>query len=88
MFTHNIPFSIYKRKSPKIILIESAAMGFFSKGLKNEFETVVLNEPSVFYCTILNTPNGISAAHCPAKSTLSCLFIFMKKGELDHTIST
>ena len=37
---------------------KSAAMGFFSKGLKNEFETTVVNEPSVFeppkfYC-ILN----------------------------------
>ena len=27
---------------------KSAAMGFFSKGLRNEFETVVVNEPSVF----------------------------------------
>ena len=27
---------------------KSAAMGFFSKGLKNEFETAVINEPSVF----------------------------------------
>ena len=26
----------------------SAAMGFFSKGLKNEFETAVVNQPSVF----------------------------------------
>ena len=37
----------------------SAAMGFFPKGLKNEFETAVVNEPSVFeplkfYC-ICNT---------------------------------
>ena len=35
----------------------SAAMGFFSKGLKNEFETAVVNEPSVFeplkfYCIL------------------------------------
>ena len=35
---------------------KSAAMGFFLKGLKNEFETAVVNEPSVFeplkfYCT-------------------------------------
>ena len=34
-------------------------MGFFSKGLKNEFETAVVNEPSVFeplkfYCTYLS----------------------------------
>ena len=27
---------------------KSAPMGFFSKGLKNEFETAVVNEPSVF----------------------------------------
>ena len=37
---------------------KSAAMGFFSKGLKNEFETAVVNEPSVFeplkfYCICL-----------------------------------
>ena len=35
---------------------KSAAMGFFSKGLINEFEIAVVNEPSVFeplkfYCT-------------------------------------
>ena len=27
---------------------KTAAMGFSSKGLKNEFETAVVNEPSVF----------------------------------------
>ena len=27
---------------------KSAAMGFFSKRLKNEFETAVVNKPSVF----------------------------------------
>ena len=27
---------------------KSAAKGFFSKGLRNEFETAVVNEPSVF----------------------------------------
>ena len=37
---------------------KSAAMGF-SKGLQNEFETAVVNEPSVFeplkfYCTLNN----------------------------------
>ena len=35
----------------------SAAIGFYPKGLKNEFETAVVNEPSEFeplkfYCTI------------------------------------
>ena len=38
--------------------LKSADMGFFSKGLKHEFETAMVNEPSVFeplkfYCTIL-----------------------------------
>ena len=37
---------------------KSAAMGFYSKGLKNEFETAVLNEPLVFeplrfYCILI-----------------------------------
>ena len=36
---------------------KSAVMGFFSKGLKNEFETAVVNESSVFeplkFCCIL-----------------------------------
>ena len=27
---------------------KSAVVGFFSKGLKNEFEIAVINEPSVF----------------------------------------
>ena len=36
---------------------KSAAMGFCSKGLKNEFETAMVNEPSVFeplkfYCSL------------------------------------
>ena len=42
-------FSIKKKialNNPK-----SAAIGFFSKGLKNEFETAVVNEPSVFEVT-------------------------------------
>ena len=40
---------------------KSAALGFFSKGLKNEFETAVVNEPSVFeplkfYCNMICRP--------------------------------
>ena len=38
MCSHNIPFSIYK----------TLQVWEFSKGLKNEFETAVVNEPSVF----------------------------------------
>ena len=58
MSTHNVPFSISKKK---IILIypKYAAMGFCSRGLKNEFETAMVNEPSVFeplkiYCSSPN----------------------------------
>ena len=45
MSTHNI-FSIEK----KVILnyTKSAVMGFFSKGLKKEFGTAIVNGPSVF----------------------------------------
>ena len=45
-YTQYIIFNIKK----KIILNypKSAAMGFCSKGLKNKFETAVVNEPSVF----------------------------------------
>ena len=45
-----MPLSIQRRKSLSIIpnTIMSAAVGFFSKGLKNEFETAVVNEPSMF----------------------------------------
>ena len=44
---------------------KSAAMGFFSKGLKNELETTVVNEPSVFeplkfYCILFQEKNRYS----------------------------
>ena len=47
MSTHNIPFSILKKKEITLNCPKSAAMGFCSKGLNNEFETDVVNEPSV-----------------------------------------
>ena len=52
MGTHNIPFSI--KNLPKIIL---NLQGWdFPKGLEKEFESAMVNEPSVFeplkfYCT-------------------------------------
>ena len=65
-YTQYTFFSMKKKKNtlnhPK-----SAAMGFFSKGLKHEFETAVVNEPlSVFeplkfycilFCMISNDPD-------------------------------
>ena len=53
-YTQYTFFNIKKKITLKFS--QSAAMGFFSKGLKNEFETAVVNEPSVFepltyYCS-------------------------------------
>ena len=50
-------------------------MGFFSKGLKNEFETAVVNEPSVFeplkfYCICNHSRGGIT----PSNSRINTVF--------------
>ena len=45
MSTHNIPFSILKGNHPKLSQICSYRI--FPKRLVNEFETAVVNEPSV-----------------------------------------
>ena len=57
MSTHSIPVSILKKKI-KLTYPKSAAMEFFSKGLKNELEIAVVNEssgfePLKFYCALL-----------------------------------
>ena len=54
-YTHYTIFNI-KRKIT-LNYPKSAAMGFCSNGLKNKFETAVVNEPSVieplkFYCIL------------------------------------
>ena len=46
MSIHNIPFSIYKENYP--LVIPDLQLYDFSQGLKNEFESAVVNEPSVF----------------------------------------
>ena len=51
------------KKKTTLNYLKSAAMGFCSKGLKKEFETAVVNMPSVlkalkFYC-ILNCKGGM-----------------------------
>ena len=56
MRTHNIPFQCKKESHPKSSQI--CSYGTFSKGLKNEFETALVNEPSMFeslkfYCIFL-----------------------------------
>ena len=50
-------YSIFKIKKKITLYPKSAAMGFFSNGLKNEFKTAMVNKPSVFqplkfYCTL------------------------------------
>ena len=47
MRIHNILFSIYIKEN-QLKLSRSAAIGFFSKELKYEFETALVNKPSVF----------------------------------------
>ena len=45
-YTQYAIFNMKKEKHPKLSQI--CSYGIFSKGLKNEFETAVVNEPSVF----------------------------------------
>ena len=45
-YTQYIIFNI--KKKIKLNFLKYVAMGFFSNGLKNEFEIAVVNEPSVF----------------------------------------
>ena len=54
--------SIHIRKKITQNYLKFAFMGCFSKGLKNEFETAMVNEPSVlkplkFDCAILSLPS-------------------------------
>ena len=46
MSTHNIPFQYKIENHPKLPKI--CSYGFFSTGFKSDFETAVVNEPSVF----------------------------------------
>ena len=55
MSAHNIPFSILSKKI-KLNYPKSAAMVLFAYGLKIQFKTAVVTEPSVFeplkfYCS-------------------------------------
>ena len=59
-YTQYTIFNIKKENHPKLSQI--CSYGTFSKGLNNEFETAVVNEPSVFeplkfYCTKFEIQN-------------------------------
>ena len=47
-FNEYSQYTILGIKTVTLNYPKSAVMGFFYKGLKNEFETVIINEPSVF----------------------------------------
>ena len=55
MYTQYTIFKIKKENHSKLFQI--CDYGIFSKGLKREFETAVVNEPSVFYCNNNNNNN-------------------------------
>ena len=79
MSTFNIPFSTYKKKIT-LKYLKSAVMAFYTKRLKNEFETAVVNEPSVFeplkfYC-IHNTVNS-QYLYSIRQNYLDLLFFFL-----------
>ena len=48
MRTYNIPFSVYIQKKKIILNHSKLQLWVFFLELKNEFETAVVNEPSVF----------------------------------------
>ena len=65
-YTHYTIFNIKKKKSTLIIL--KLPLYGFSKGLKNEFETAVVDEPSVFkplkfYCININNIIQVNRRH-------------------------
>ena len=58
---------------------KSEAMGFCSKGLKKEFETAVVNEPSVFeplkfYCICFTNLLNVAENHISTLCIFSSLF--------------
>ena len=66
MRTNNIPFpNMKKGNHPKLCQI--CSYGICSKGPKNEFETAVVNEPSVFeplkfYCNAFPVLSSLGSA--------------------------
>ena len=58
----NTQYTIFNvKKKTTLNYLKSAAIGFYSKGLKNKFETAMVNWPSVFeplkfYCIGIDMP--------------------------------
>ena len=89
MRTHNIPFSRQKKKIT-LIYPKSATVGICSTGLKNEFETAMVNEPSVFeplkfYCNVFQMEITYFLFHsCSRGSTLKVFISPDEIGQLGH----
>ena len=85
-YTQYTVFNIKKKHHPK--LIKTGSYNNFSKGLKKEFETAVVNEPSVFepskfYCILK------IRLTCPQRSSASILleyFGFFNSSCISHLI--
>ena len=68
-------------------LTQICSYGIFSKGLKNEFETAVVNEPSVFeplkfYC-ICNTNEKVIQSNFNGSNTFGTMQISSRQGKFE-----
>ena len=63
-FNEYIPYTIFKLKRNHLYYPKSAARRFLSKGLKNEFETAIVNKPSVFEPLKVYLVNWVRLACC------------------------
>ena len=84
MSTYNIPFLNMKKKIILKYYPKSAAMGFLSKGPKNEFETAVVIESSVF--EPLKFDSIFFSSNSAAVKLLVCIFS-LSKSNGSHTLS-
>ena len=67
----------YMNKKNTINYPKSAATGFFSKGLKNEFETAVVNElsyfePLKFYCITMSKLMSLKSTFTELHNVMTC----------------
>ena len=67
-YTQYTSFNMIKKIKKRPKLSKICSYGLFSKGLKNEFETAVVNEPSVFeplkfYCIFLFIKSNTSKTY-------------------------
>ena len=81
----------YKKRKIALNYPKTAVMGIFAKGLKNEFETAVVNEPSVFeslkfYCMvfIVAPASGMARYRDPVFRPFMCFCVRLSINICDH----